>query len=74
MDDTTLPAAGIALNGADNVLHFATAPLGAEGNRLTATVSLPEKSMAISNALAAWISAGDGLTPIQATGGWLKSP
>jgi len=54
-------------------LHLATAPLGLEGNRLTATVSLPEKPIASPNALAAWITTGEGQTPIQATGGWLKS-
>jgi hypothetical protein len=56
------------------VLHLATAPLATEGNRLAATLSLPEKTVAAPNALAAWITAGDGRAPIQATGGWLKTP
>ena len=56
------------------VLHLGTAILGSEGNHLTATLSLPEKSIALSNALAAWITTGDDRTPVQATGGWLKKP
>jgi len=55
-------------------LHVATAPLGLEGNRLTATVSLPEKPIASPNALAVWITTGVGQAPMQATGGWLKKP
>ena len=54
------------------VLHLATAALGSEGNRLTAAISLPEKSIALPNALAAWVTTGEDHTPIQATGGWLK--
>ena len=54
-------------------LHLATAALGLEGNRLTATNVLPEKTAALPNALAAWVKTGDSQAPIQATGGWLKS-
>jgi len=53
-------------------LHLVNASLASEENRLAATLSLPEKTVAVPNALAAWITTGDGHTPIQATGGWLK--
>jgi hypothetical protein len=56
------------------VLHLATAALTVERNRLTASLSLPEKTVATPNALAAWITVGDDRPPIQATGGWLKTP
>jgi len=56
------------------VLHLATAAPASEGNRLTATIVLPEKPIAPPNALAAWITNGDGQTPVQVTGGWLKNP
>ena len=55
-------------------LHLASAALGPEGNHLTATLSLPEKSIVVPNALAAWVMSGDDPAPIQATGGWLRSP
>jgi hypothetical protein len=55
-------------------LHLATATPVLEGNRLKATLLLPEKPIAPPNALAAWITIGDDHTPIQATGGWLKAP
>jgi hypothetical protein len=56
------------------VLNLASAVPGSEGSRLTATFALPEKSIAPSSALAAWLTNADDRIPIQATGGWLKSP
>ncbi|MEO6738755.1 MAG: DUF1223 domain-containing protein [Chthoniobacteraceae bacterium] len=56
------------------VLHLATAALTAEGNRFAATLALPEKTIDTPVALAAWIVAGGGQPPLQATGGWLKTP
>ena len=56
------------------VLHLATAALTAEGNRFTATLTLPEKTTDTPVALAAWVVAGEGQPPLQATGGWLKTP
>ncbi len=56
------------------VVHLATAALTAEGNRFAATLALPEKTTDAPVALAAWVVAGEGQPPLQATGGWLKTP
>ena len=53
------------------VLHLSSASLASDGNRLSATLALPEKSAATPTALAAWVRAGGSQAPIQATGGWL---
>jgi hypothetical protein len=54
------------------VLHHTTASLRAEGDRFIATVPLPSKTSDTPKAIAAWITAGEALPPIQAVGGWLK--
>jgi hypothetical protein len=67
-------------NGGRHLLHdfvalqLVSARLQSEENRLTATVLLPEKSAATPDALTAWVTSGDDLIPIQATGGWLRKP
>ena len=53
------------------VLHLATSVLTSAGPACTASLSLPEKTSDTSVALAAWVTAGDGQPPLQATGGWL---
>ena len=55
------------------VLHLAATALTADGNRFAATLTLPEKTTDTPVALAAWVSAGEGQPPLQATGGWLKA-
>jgi hypothetical protein len=56
------------------VLHFASAPLHREGDRFTATIPLPAKTIETSSAIAAWIAPGETQPPVQATGGWLRKP
>ena len=55
------------------VLQFGKNEMSAEGNRWSGSVHL---RLAPSNdkgtALAAWVSSGEELSPLQATGGWLK--
>ena len=56
------------------VLQLVTAKLTADGNRYTATVTLPTTTNADATAVAAWVTTGDARPPIQAVGGWLKNP
>lgn len=57
------------------VLQLVTAKLTADGNRYTASVSLPAATISAEpTALAAWVTTGDARPPIQAVGGWLKTP
>lgn len=56
------------------VLHLATAALTSSGGRYHASLTLPEKTADAPVALAAWVTAGEAQPPIQATGGWLKTP
>ena len=57
------------------VLHLATSALTSAltsaGPACTASLLLPEKLSDTPLALAAWVTAGDGQPPLQATGGWL---
>ena len=53
------------------VLRYRSAPLHVEIGRLTAAISLPEKTSDAPVALAAWVTSGDAQPPLQATGGWL---
>jgi hypothetical protein len=54
------------------VLRHFTAPLRSEGDRMVASLPLPSKNGDTPKAVAAWITAGDGQPPIQATGGSLS--
>ncbi len=56
------------------VVHLATAALAGDGQRLTASLQLPENGAATPAALAAWVTSGDAQPPLQATGGWLPKP
>jgi hypothetical protein len=66
-------------NGGRRLIHdfvalgLATAALAPEGGGLAAALQLPAQSVASPNAIAAWVTAGEGQPPIQATGGWLKT-
>jgi hypothetical protein len=55
-------------------LGLADAPMRPDGDSATAEIPLPaaDRSGAKRLALAAWVTAGDGLAPIQATGGWIQ--
>ena len=55
------------------VLQLVTAKLNVEGNRYTASVTLPAPTTIEATAIAAWVTPGDARPPIQATGGWLKT-
>jgi hypothetical protein len=56
------------------VLHLTTAALTGAGRSYTASVTLLGKTTDAPIGLAAWINAGDAQPPIQAVGGWLKTP
>ena len=55
------------------VLQFGKTEMTADGNKWTASLHLPAAASGDKpTAVAVWVSAGDNLAPLQATGGWLK--
>jgi hypothetical protein len=52
-------------------LHFVSAPLHRDGDRFTASISLPAKPRKAAAAIAVWVVSREATPPIQATGGWL---
>ena len=55
------------------VLQFAKAEMTSDGNKWTGSVHLAAGASGDKpTAVAIWVSAGDNLAPLQATGGWLK--
>lgn len=56
------------------VLNLATTALAAKDDRFTAALDLPRKTTDAPVAMAAWVVGGAGQPPLQATGGWLKTP
>jgi hypothetical protein len=53
------------------VLNLLKTRLTRSGDTMSASIVLPKRTADEPTALAAWITAGTGLPPIQATGGWL---
>jgi hypothetical protein len=45
----------------------------ASGDRWIGSISIPKQNAEKPRALAAWVTSGGNITPIQATGGWLNS-
>jgi hypothetical protein len=56
------------------VLKFVTAKLTEDAGRYSASVAIPISTTAEPTALAAWVTSGESLQPIQTVGGWIKSP
>jgi hypothetical protein len=55
------------------VLQFSKTEMTADGNRWSGSIHLPVAAGGDKpTAVAVWVSAGDNLAPLQATGGWLK--